>query len=199
MTWALATTHPNIESRVASSLADAGLHLQLFFVKTMTVVRGVLTPALRPAFPRYLFVRAEERWREILEISGVSGFLTNEEGYPAKIDNMVVDGLLARSVFENNKIILNVPPRQSRFKFGDSVQIIGNSLISGRKGMFQHLTGDVHAALLVEVMGRFISFRVPESELVLIPMRVPRKNKRHKWNKPSREGLARTSALISPA
>jgi transcription antitermination factor NusG len=199
VTWELATTHPNIEARIAAKLTESGFQLQLFFVRTMIVVRGVLVNSFKPAFPRYLFVRAESRWREILEISGVSGFLTDEEGYPAKVCDSVVAGLLARSASADGKTVLDVPPRQSKFKFGDNVQIISNSLISGRKGIFQNLSGDTHASVLIEVMGRFISFRVPESDLILSPTRV-RKQHRRKWKKkPSQVVSVRPSALIMPS
>ncbi|MFZ0916671.1 MAG: transcription termination/antitermination NusG family protein, partial [Candidatus Udaeobacter sp.] len=185
MTWSLATTHPNIETRVAAKLVAAGVHLQLFFVKTLIVVRGVIVHRFRPAFPRYLFVRAEHNWREILDLSrdvygrGLSGFLTNTEGRPLSVHDSAVDALLQRSVVVNDKHVLDVPPKVGKFKFGDNVQIIGNSLISGRKGLFQHLSGDdVYAMVLIDVMGRHVPFRVPEAELVSTPLRVPQPRKR---------------------
>jgi transcription antitermination factor NusG len=196
--WAVASTHPNIEARVASKLEAAGFALQMFWVRTTTVLHGALVNHFRPAFPRYLFVQAEERWRELREISGVTGFLTDSEGYPARVSGLVVEDLMRRSTVMFGKTVLVVPPRQSKFKFGDNVQVIGNSLISGRKGIFQQLSGDVHATLLIEVMGRFIPFRVPESDLVLSPARTPKKPHHKNWRdrKPRRVGAATAPTLI---
>jgi transcription antitermination factor NusG len=200
VTWALATTHPQIESRVAGRLEGAGFRVGLFWVKGMVVVRGILRDHFRPAFPRYLFVWVEgARWRELHEIDGVTGFVADAHGYPAVVGDMVVDDLTRRSMPVEGRMVLAVPPRVSRFRFGDSVTVVGNSLISGRRGIFQTVVGETHATLLIEVMGRFIPFRVPESELVGVPMRVPRKKHRHRWKKPGREGLVRTSTLMSPA
>lgn len=200
MSWAIAATHPNIEARVARRLQDAGLLVRLFWVRTTTVLQGAVVNQFKPAFPRYLFVKAEERWREIREIGGIVGFLRDLEGYPARVDDVVVDGLLQRSTAVCEKTVLVVPPRQSKFKFGDNVQVVGNSLISGRKGMFQQLSGDMHATLLIEVMGRFIPFRVPEAELVLLPLRTSVKKKhRNRERKPLRVGAVATSALVMPA
>lgn len=181
MTWALCTTQPQIEARVAAKLVGAGFQLQLFWTKSLVVARGILRNHFKPAFPRYLFVQAEDCWRQIREIEGVTGFLTDSEGYPAVVSGAVVDELLKRSVVVADRTVLEVPPRQSKFHFGDNVQVIGNSLISGRKGIFQSVVGETHATLLIEVMGRFIPFRVPEAELIAVPMRRPRKKHQKNW------------------
>lgn len=200
MTWAVAATHPCVEARVAGKLEAAGLVVRLFWVKTTTVLHGALVNHFRPAFPRYLFVKAEERWREILEVVGVVGFLRDLEGYPARIGDVVVDDLLQRSTTICDRTVLVVPPRASKFHFGDNVQIVGNSLISGRKGIFQQLSGETHGVVLIEVMGRHVPFRVPESELILTPLRVPKKKKPHgKSRKPFRVGTVVTPALIVSA
>lgn len=169
MSWSLIATKTNEEARVADRLAAVfSLDCRLFVIERAVANRDRRFHIRQfPAFPEYLFVRAREMWRNILAISGVVGFVTHADGYAA-IDDSVLNEIEARSrpTDKATRFVLPEPPHVSRFKFGERIQVLGQSHVAGRVGLFQTLSGPEHAIVMIEAFGRYVAVNVKETDLI---------------------------------
>lgn len=126
----------------------------LFCLRRERVFRGIKREKLKAAFPRYVFLKNdEERWREVRGIVGVSGYLE----YYEKIKLDGEDGGIR---------IIEEVRKEETFIEGDSVWILGNSVVGGKYGKFVKDDGE-DAEVLVDVMGRYMPFSVKLNDLVL--------------------------------
>src|SRR5215831_17085758 len=95
MSWSLVTVAPNAEARACYNMALFDFPHHVFKLPCQVVVRGQVRERLRPAFPGYAIVDVGDRWRELKEVSGVTGFVRGTEGHIAALSDTAVRDLLA--------------------------------------------------------------------------------------------------------
>lgn len=148
--WVLAMTASNFEQRVAAVLGALGIEHHLFCHRIRSVIRGRVVERLRPAFPRYIFVRivADAMWRKVLEVNSVIGFVKSEE-QPIVVPQGVIDDLIARQL---NGALPN--PLAAKFRLGDRVRIVGEyNLVFGNIGVYQYPIAPDRAVVLLPWFG----------------------------------------------
>jgi transcription antitermination factor NusG len=176
MGWVLVVTQTNAEQGVVTWLAQMQLAHHLFMVRRKTVIAGVVVDQLAPAFPRYVFVDPEEKWRAIRELNGVAHFVRFGDNDPEVVADEIVHHLVA--VTEGD--VFPVTAVTSRFHYGDRVRIAGASPFWGYEGIFSHALGDMRAAVLIEAMGRKIQLPLDERDIELVVKRKRRRRDRRK-------------------
>jgi transcriptional antiterminator RfaH len=107
--------------------------------------------AVRPLFPRYLFVAidmAAQRWRSIQSTIGVAHLVTNGDD-PASVPDSVVGALRARED-EKGFIRIDVKPA---FVPGDKVRVLTGAFMDSA-GLFSGLADHDRVAILLDMLGR---------------------------------------------
>ena len=150
LTWALVETRPNSELSVGRRFIRQSFHHHLFLHEVSRVRGGRRINYLRPAFPRYIFIEADDIWRRVLDTEGVLRFLPDHLKRPYVIDPIVIDGMLVRAP---NHIW---PYQQhARFLFGDRVRFTPDSAnpLYGHEGIYQYAPAPGRACILVPWLG----------------------------------------------
>lgn len=177
--WNLAVTYPGWERRVGESFAEQSLLHHLFKVRRREVRRGRVIERLLPAFPRYVFVAAQQAWDRVLGTKGIRGFILDVDK-PATVPARVLDTLTARC--EVDDVFVEHHPEPVRFHCGEKLLIIGDSALSGMAATYQHTTHDgERACVLIDWMGRSAVTELDERDLRKLSERRPmRKKYRHR-------------------
>lgn len=180
MDWNLAVTYPGWERRVGESLAEQELMHRIFKVKRRDVRRGRVIERLLPAFPRYVFVAAQQAWDLVLGTKGIRGFILDVDK-PATVPARVLDKLTARCE-DGGDVFVEHAPEPVRFHCGEKLLIIGDSALSGMAATYQHATHDGdRACVLIDWMGRSAMTELDERDLrKLNERRSVRKKYRHR-------------------
>ena len=176
--WALATTYPNTENRVAKALEEWELPFRFFKRRKLIAHRGVLRERLVPAFPSYIFVPFVFCWDVMREIKDVVGIVMFENGKPARVRQTVIDKLGSMCA---DDVMIEPQPR-ARFQAGDRVTINSIESTVTQKGTYHRSCGDGRSIVLLDWMGRSVFVSVNESDIDLqgIAVRSARKRKRRR-------------------
>jgi transcription antitermination factor NusG len=156
--WTVAVTKPNHEAIAAVNLQRQGFIY--YYPRFLKQLKPGIAPTARPLFPRYVFVFTERLWRSLSGTRGISYILMGEGG-PQILPDSVVNSLKAR---ENDKGFyqLVAPPK---FTPGCKVKAEAGPL-SGLPLIYEGMTAQDRAKVLVEILGRFVPATLEEKLLV---------------------------------
>ena len=149
--WYVVQTQVNCEAKAARNLISQGYDVYLpRYLKRRRHARKV-DYAVKPLFPRYMFVAidvATQRWRSIQSTFGVSHLVSNGDA-PATVPRGVVDALRLR---EDDKgfIKLNARPM---FAAGDKVRVLAGAFMDNA-GLFNGLADHDRVSILLDMLGR---------------------------------------------
>lgn len=156
--WYAVYTKPLMERHAASELRYRGFEVYLPF--RAPEHRERLSPKLRPAFPRYLFVRldvTQPRYVAVFSTPGVSDVVRKGGGDLAPLPDGVIEALIRREInglhYRPGK-----EPRGKRdcgFVKGDIVRVVAGPL-SGQDGIFEEALDRPSAYVNVFAFGGFI-------------------------------------------
>jgi transcription antitermination factor NusG len=180
--WSILITQPNCENKVCRALKEREYPHYCFKLRQEVVKRGVVVEKFRPAFPRYIFVAANEKWSEIKELAGVYKFIMFGE-YVAILSQDMMDAFVQSSTkLTNDELVLIFTEKPSEnFSPGTRVRIC-NGIASGFFGTFQYLIAPDRALVLVDWMGRQVPLSILECNLEKGRRRSPRSlRKRRKF------------------
>ncbi|MGH6877350.1 MAG: transcription termination/antitermination protein NusG [Rhizomicrobium sp.] len=157
ISWYVAYTQPNGEEKAVEHLARQGYDTYLPRYRRAVRHARRRTLAVRPLFPRYLFVgldRMAQRWRPIRSTCGVVGLVASgDEPVPVSAD--VVENLRGQ---ESNGVFDLLSPVQ-RLRAGDSVRVTDGpfaDLVGRLLGMADH----ERVYILLELLGRTVRAEV---------------------------------------
>lgn len=157
ISWYAVYTQPNSEEKAVEHLSRQGY--DAYLPRHRRIIRHARrrTLALRPLFPRYLFVgldRLTQQWRPIRSTSGVVGLVASgDEPVPVSVD--IVETLRTQ---ENNGAFDLLSSAQ-RLRAGDSVRVIEGpfaDLVGRLLGMADH----ERVYILLELLGRTVRAEV---------------------------------------
>lgn len=149
--WAVAQTEPQRERRARLWLMRSGFETWLPRIK-------LVSGRVAPMFPTYLFVHCSiARWYPIRWTPGVLRVLMAGET-PAFLPQIDVDRLRKAEVDGVVRL-----PKQRR-KQGQIVCITRGILV-GRAAVFDSMSGEQRARVLLDLFGRKTSIEVPASDL----------------------------------
>lgn len=158
--WYVVYTKPKKERYASSNLAQQGYAVYLPSHRCTISHARRIEIVDRPLFPRYLFVSmnpTRDAWRAILSTMGVSD-LVRAADRPLRVPDGVVDTLReheARRVFDRV-----LPPARS-LKIGAPVRILSGPF-AGLMGTFSTLASAQRVIVLLNLLGRDVSVRVPD-------------------------------------
>lgn len=161
MHWYLIHTKPKQEHCALRNLEQQGYECYLPVLPTEKRLRGVLTVAAEPLFPRYLFIQLDKGdsakgWGPIRSTRGVSS-LVSFGGDWAKVDDRLIALLKSRSEAEK------IHPR-TLFSSGERVKLAGGSF-AGIEGIYQMANGESRAIVLIELMSKSVPLSVSPANL----------------------------------
>jgi transcription antitermination factor NusG len=175
--WVLIVTQTNAEQGVIAKLAQMQLAHHLFLVRRNVVVAGKVTERLAPAFPHYVFVKPEDRWRDIREVNGVINFVSFGKDCVAEV---VPDKTIVALVAATEGDIFPGTAISSRFHRGDRIRICGANPFWGCEGTYSHALGNMRAVVLIEAMGRKVPLPLDERDIELVVKCNRRKRRRRR-------------------
>lgn len=158
ITWHAAYTQPNAESKALEHLQHQGY--QVYLPRYRRLIRHARSKAmaLRPLFPRYLFVgldRVTQRWRPIRGTIGIVGLVTCGEE-PVPVAKGVIEALRLR---ESEGAFDQLSPVQG-LQVGDEVRVT--------EGPFEDLIGRLNGMadrervyVLLDFLGRIARLEIP--------------------------------------
>ena len=199
MSWSLVTVAPNAETRACYNMALFDFPHHVFKLPCQVVVRGQVRERLRPAFPGYAIVDVGDRWRELKEVSGVTGFVRGTEGHIAALSDAAVRDLLAGCSPDHpdDEVLVVEPTQSERFRAGDRVRVSNWSYDTD--AVFERVGRDGKAFVSLDWLGRQVTAEVDESELTLDtgenqgdyprPKSRNRRRKRYRLSSPPGEGV----------
>jgi transcriptional antiterminator RfaH len=160
--WYVAHTQPGAEAKAAGHLERQGFATWLpLCARTVRHARRARL-ALRPLFPRYLFVALDREggpWRAALSTQGVAGLVGGRAG-PAAVPDAVIAALRARAGADG----LFAVAATLGLKPGDRVRIAAGAL-AGVEAILGAATPDARVAVLLGLLGREVSLKVPAGDL----------------------------------
>jgi transcription antitermination factor NusG len=194
--WALATTYPNTEHRVATALAERELPFHFFKRRLLTAHRGVLRERLVPAFPSYIFVPFQLCWDIMREIGDIVGIVMFENGKPAKVRQSVIEKLV--SICAGDVLIERQP--SARFNAGDEVVLTSLDSLLNQRVRYHHSCGDGRSVVLLDWMGRSVFVNVKECDLQEVrPSQVQRKRRRRRRRRSHSSSHMQHMRSLNPA
>ena len=162
--WRVCYTKPHQEFRAEQNLASQGYEVYLPTILTQKICRGQLINKTEPLFSRYCFVRGQTQqtnWAPVRSTQGVLHLLR----FGVAQDPASVPDTLIQAIYE---LCQSRPPEKTLFKESQTVQIQDGPL-KGLGGLFQKVlqagTGEKRALVLIEILGRAQSVRVPAAQL----------------------------------
>ena len=162
MTWALVETRPNVEMSVSKRFIRQGFSHHLFLHQVSRLRGDRRFTYLLAAFPRYIFIWADNVWRNVLDTEGVLRFLPNHLKQPAIIHPAVVETLIQRALGD-------ILPYQApaKFQFGDRIRLIdgSNNPLFGYEGIYQSHSGPGRCCILMPWLGALRPVEVDEDEI----------------------------------
>lgn len=155
--WLAVHTQAYKETLAASHLARAGF--AVYFPRYRRTVRhaGKRSTVLRPLFPSYLFLSARSAIGRLHEINRAVGvrWLVGGGCSPAFVPPAIIEEIRRREIADGV-----VALAANRFKRGDRVRVMEGPL-AGVDAIFEEVDDGERVRLLVCVMGRAVSVRIP--------------------------------------
>jgi transcriptional antiterminator RfaH len=149
--WYVVQTQVNGEARAVQNLQRQGYEIYLpRYLKRRSHARKV-DFAVKPLFPRYMFIAIEmatQRWRSIQSTVGVSRLVCNGD-VPAAVPEGVVAALKAR---EDDKGYIGMDIRPA-FAPGDKVRVLAGAFMDNA-GLFNGLADHNRVSILLDMLGR---------------------------------------------
>jgi transcriptional antiterminator RfaH len=154
--WHLVQTRPHQEAKAETNLRNQ--HFETFLPSQLRTIRHGrrFRTALRPLFPRYLFVRfsaTADRWRSITGTFGVARLVASND-VPTPVPVGVVENLMAS---------LDVS-RDERFEIGDAIRLTRGPF-AGLTGRLAQLAPDGRVRVLLAIMGGEVPLEVRAATL----------------------------------
>jgi transcriptional antiterminator RfaH len=144
--WTVINTHPQSEAKAQLNCERQGFTCYAPTERVMLVRRGRKFEHRRRLFPRYVFVRIDQRWHCLMSTFGVARVLL-EAGEPGKLKHGWVENLMASEI--DGAVTLPKPV----FNVGDLVTIEGG-VFHGCRGLYQGQTNKQREVVLLESLGR---------------------------------------------
>lgn len=160
--WYVVHSHAQGEARASAHLARQGFETWLPMHRRRIRHARRAVSALRPLFPRYLFVRldlAAEPWRSVLSTVGVAA-VVGAEGRPQAVPEAVVAELKSRADAAG---VVELGPAHP-FRKGDRVRFAGGAL-RHVEAILEAATDAERVAVLLDLMGRSVRLTVPAADL----------------------------------
>jgi len=158
--WYVAQTQVNAERKAQFHLLRQGFECYLpTFLKRRSHARKVETVSA-PLFPRYIFIERnldDQCWRAIHSTVGISQLVCQNDR-PVPLPEGVVEQFREH---EDGKGHVSVGSLRS-FVVGEKLQILVGAF-ADQAGKFESLCADGRVSILLEMLGRRISIRVPAS------------------------------------
>jgi len=154
--WYLILTKPRRERAALDNLERQGFRTYLPRVRSRRRTPHGTTRTVAPMFPRYLFVRLDDRrddWGPIRSTIGVTG-LVRFGGVPARVPDALKSALQSR---DNVAGIQELPTRV--LAPGERVRILDRAL-AGIEAIYQAAAGDERVILLLEMDERVVRLEV---------------------------------------
>jgi transcription antitermination factor NusG len=151
--WAVAVTEPLGEAKAAFHAHSSGF--QVYLPKFLSQKNRVV-----PLFPRYLFVRAGDRWRQLLSTIGIQSVVLAAKG-PALIDDEIIAEI--RNRCDKDGVFIP-PPRPRMFRRGQVVRVNVGPMI-GLSGIVHRMRGKDRVEILLSLLGRRTTVHVYEGDL----------------------------------
>ena len=161
MSWAVAITIPQAESRVAKEIVALGFECFFPMIRTSSVRRGRRVYEIEPLFRRYLFVRMCDAIYELLSVRQIIGFIQKTNSGIATASDAVIREIKNRCTGEG----FLITPKQAKFITGQRVRPKSGAL-SNLVGVFDGLQIDNQESALFNLLGR--SVRVSFAKGVLL-------------------------------
>jgi transcription antitermination factor NusG len=186
--WSLAVTAPNAERIVAHDLARLSYDHLWFKRRYSALVRGRIIEQTRPAFPRYVFVLADQCWDVLRDVGKVLGVLSFGEEI-ALIRQPIIDQLIDRC---NGTDVFPPEIVPEPFRRGDRVIIGGYGPVAGHEAIYEQVADHGRLRLSFDWFGRLVPIDVDSRDVsVLVSAPKPPKKRR-------RRGKRRTHASHTP-
>ncbi|MEQ9325843.1 MAG: transcriptional activator RfaH [Rhodospirillales bacterium] len=156
--WYVVQTQASAEDKAEFHLKRQGFATYLpRFRKTVRHARRV-REAIRPLFPRYLFVWIDvtaQQWRSIASTVGVATLVTAGDR-PLPVPDEIIDDIRRR---EDSAGFIDLPPEPG-FEPGQQV-VVERAGLRGQVGLFQGMKDDQRVFVLLEILGRQVKACVP--------------------------------------
>lgn len=161
MFWYVIHTKPRQEQRALLNLELQGYECYLPVLAIEKLHKGVLSVAVEPLFPRYLFIRLDvgqsgKSWSPIRSTKGVSHLVTFGKEY-AKMDAKLLNDLRTKG-----DILYSQPQRF--FAQGDRV-LVTDGPFAGIEAVYQMGNGESRAMVLIELLSKPAQLNVSPSNL----------------------------------
>src|SRR5215469_1079413 len=172
--WSLAITPPNRELPISRALSRWNYDHLLFKIRRRGMYRGRACDRVAPAFPGYMFIAAQGAWDRMRNIFGIVDFIAHGHFVERALNSLI-------EIADENGIIPTPERTSQRFKRGDRVLVYNDQDFrkSGR-AVFQHLTDDGKALVLLDWVCGQVPASVDERNLVLEITPTPRRKRRHR-------------------
>ena len=149
--WYVVQTRVNCEAKAARNLISQGYDVYLpRYLKRRHHARKV-DFAVKPFFPRYLFVAidmATQRWRSIQSTFGVSRLVSNGDD-PATVPAGIMIALKQR---EDERGFIGMDTRPA-FASGDKVRVLAGAFMDSA-GSFNGIADRDRVSILLDMLGR---------------------------------------------
>ena len=168
LSWYLAQTAPAREFKSSDLLTRFEYPNHVFKHQISVPRRGRLVDLFVPAFPRYIFLFVTNEARMLLETIWEFVCLSDfvRVGHDAVVAERALKFLLDQSLPGD---VLSVDNEvQSKFKFGDRVEIITSSHVAfGCEGVYQYTVRPGRVCILSPWLGQLVPVEVNESDVEL--------------------------------
>ena len=161
MYWYLVHTKPRQEKCALENLQRQGYQCYLPVLPSEKLCHGMVTVAVVPLFPRYLFIRlgrgdSAKSWAPIRSTKGVSRLVSFGVD-PARVDDGLIDLLRAQET-----LVQGEPKRL--FRSGERVRLT-EVPFTGVEGIYQMTDGDRRVMVLIELMSKQVRVHVAPASL----------------------------------
>ncbi|CAN5482623.1 UpxY family transcription antiterminator [soil metagenome] len=158
--WYILYTMPKLERKVYTNLTKDGLEAFLPFCNVMRQWSDRKKTVQVPLFPNYIFVKLQEKQRNIVfYINGVVRYICTE-GHPCKVSQSVIDSI--KIGMSSNPEISSEP-----FVIGQHVKVCSGPL-SGLVGVLVERKGKNKLAINLEGIQKVIMVDVLATQLELV-------------------------------
>jgi len=161
MQWYLVHTKPRQEKCALHNLHRQGYECYLPTFPSEKLRQGLLAVADEPLFPRYMFIRlgidgAAKSWAPIRSTKGVSRLVSFGID-PARVDDVLIE------LIRTQEAAVQTEPERL-FKPGEPVRLT-EVPFAGIEGIYQMADGDLRVMVLIEILSKPVSVRVPPAGL----------------------------------
>lgn len=161
MHWYLVHTKPRQEKCALQNLEQQGYQCYLPILPSEKLCQGILTVTDEPLFPRYLFIRlgvgdSAKSWAPIRSTRGVSRLVCFGAA-PAKVDDALIQ------LLQRQEAALQGEPVRL-FEPGERVRITEGAF-TGIEGIYQMAEGERRVMVLIELLSKPVTVRVPPTDL----------------------------------